>query len=937
MFLSVSFSFRAQKTSGPRLTSTGRQSQTAMNKIIPHRASGAKNPSLAAKVTNRASKETNDSRDEKKRKHSRQGSHEPRPRTFIYALHSASPTLDAPTNGRHPNRDKAQPTRRGDSPDRNGLADALPGAPTAGPSIVLRSIHQPRNTGRVIQEATYRETLRAALDIDDFNDAEPVLEWSGTDQLAVLDVDYHDVEMNARPNERQLALLARQVRPQPAFSWRSHGRGLHLVYVAVDGFTAAEIAAVAGLSVKGLDSSCSIEIKSETRHPRYPRAEYPDAGVILENDQLLDLVELGRLLGREVDEQAVDDWLAEQGLERGRRYEHDRCPCDPSTESHGEPVVVDDDGIFCHRCAAMGLTLAGSRVGFFPFGKIIGGGFSPVLLRVVKNFTHWEHAKIILEAITGLTDELAKLVYSAALKLCHGSDDPRIGEFFYRGWGLVRATGYWTTPDLNRPHAKDGLKDRLAALPAVKFIDVNDDGEKTLRVAAEKLAILRGIDDLAEYGYPAISPLRGMRVGTHWISPPHQHTIPKVVVPIYLKEAAAAFRPKYLSACKRLSEDDAFVVLERATPGINRNYLKLLIAARGYMELGVGPPAMIVVTGPTGAAKSMTVTIAAMLLGDEARSLRFNGDGGKLHEALFEASRAASFVKWDEFAKNAKDKFGRVVPNLTPLLQYARGQMVRLNYIGNVPIDQSPVIVLTDINIPDDVLQDRQLGRRFVHVHLDRRVDWDNTAKNIETWRADCVENAHAANSIISCVIDEFFAGPTMSAFNTIARCIGFCLLCENHDPDFDPRIPLLRLFRECCNAARPDAKNSTYKGRGWKLVHRDRDDGLKRAWLDVCDDIGPGFTSSRRVKETDLAELLGTPNPVELDIRPHGNLTLGLRFREGDFRARNMLVNDEIQVAPDVAAQITSLDRVSEKESNRPPAPSAAEDSANIVTEELI
>ena len=62
---------------------------------------------------------------------------------------------------------------------------------TATVSIILRGRAQSSTSGCRIEAAEPREAMRQALAKTDYPAAEPVLEWSGTESLAVLDVDYH--------------------------------------------------------------------------------------------------------------------------------------------------------------------------------------------------------------------------------------------------------------------------------------------------------------------------------------------------------------------------------------------------------------------------------------------------------------------------------------------------------------------------------------------------------------------------------------------------------------------------------------------------------------------------------------------------------------------------------------------------------------------------
>ena len=351
--------------------------------------------------------------------------------------------------------------------------------------LVLRGMHQPKAAGLKIDDDMPLAALKAALTVNNYPASEPVIEWDTTRLAACLDIDFHGLSFDQRPSLPQLQVITASVQPKPALSWTTHGRGLRLIYVADAGFQADELAACAALGVMSLEPAATVEILSRTRHPAYPRPGYPPAGEVIEGTPTVEIGALSRWLGREPDDVLIDDWLTEQGFAKDRKYPHDRCPVDPNSPSHGEPVFVGDNGITCMKCQASGITLGSRKAGFFPYAALIAGGISSRLRKVARHFCHWEHAQYIVAEDVGITGTLAKSCYSALLKAVNGPDDPRNNEAMYRGEGLVRMDGYWATADLARAHAKDGLVDRLVKLPAVCYrtkdaLAVNDERARHL-------------------------------------------------------------------------------------------------------------------------------------------------------------------------------------------------------------------------------------------------------------------------------------------------------------------------------------------------------------------------------------------------------------------------------------------------------------------------
>lgn len=124
--------------------------------------------------------------------------------------------------------------------------------------IIRRKKHQPASAG------TFFTSFEAAL-VGGADDDE--LEWDDIEQLANLDIDYHQLPLDQRPQPFQLEALALIIRPRPKMYWISRGRGLHLLFKPVDGLTAEEAAACGGLHCKQLDPKCTFEIIARTSYP----------------------------------------------------------------------------------------------------------------------------------------------------------------------------------------------------------------------------------------------------------------------------------------------------------------------------------------------------------------------------------------------------------------------------------------------------------------------------------------------------------------------------------------------------------------------------------------------------------------------------------------------------------------------------------------------
>src|SRR5262249_45315375 len=130
--------------------------------------------------------------------------------------------------------------------------------------------------------------------------------------------------------------LAVRVEPAPPRYHVSHGLGLHLYYVAREGYSGLDLAAAAAVWIKQADPTAGVELKHATRHPAYPRADGRAAGPVRQQTPTVNLAGLKAWLRREIDSTAVQAWLDEQELVPGHRYPHARCPIRPGEDSHGE-------------------------------------------------------------------------------------------------------------------------------------------------------------------------------------------------------------------------------------------------------------------------------------------------------------------------------------------------------------------------------------------------------------------------------------------------------------------------------------------------------------------------------------------------------------------------------------------------------------------------
>lgn len=680
------------------------------------------------------------------------------------------------------------------------------------------------------------------------------IEWSGVEEMAVLDLDFH---ASFVPDRADVMAAGDLLSPVPIRWWLSRSGGLHALYCSLDGVGADELAACAALWLQERFAGSRSEIKSATR---------PAPGDVVCCVPTSDCRHLHRLHARvSCDEAVAAEWLEDRGLEVGKRYPHDRCPVNPSRRAEGNspPVVVYADHIYCHICAADGVRKGSRGVGYFPIQKLAGRTEATMFRRCVENFTHWDHAKYIVgQLVNG--EQMARTVYRAALRQLHG-DDPRVPRAFSScpKTGLVRYDGYWSGAS-GRVKKYDRQSPVLAGLPVAQYVD--EDGEvKTDMKVVEELA---STDDLAPYGYPALTRVWGVQLTKLQDLPDNR------VFAVLQRNGD----PQYLPSARRMPEDAAWQVLERHFPGLNRPAIELLIAAKGCSEHRTGLPPMVFFTGPTGAGKTQTVDLAASICGDRATRVIFHQDQDRVRRGVLKAKEAGSFAFFDEYLKAAKS--WRTPPDdaMEFLLGLDPDSVSHVLYVGAVALGDLPVCVWADTELPPEVCGHAQIGRRVHHVPLLEAKEGWSPAKDL---RGLGSEVAAAGDSILSCVVDRWFSPGPGTDFADVAAALGFKLLRDSGAGEEKANL-IRRLFALACMAPPiTGGLKKRWPDRGWVAVNLSADsDELTLAWKFLADRNDHG--QSRSVSECDLKRVLGLAHPAKLEVSRFGN-HVAIRFASGD------------------------------------------------------
>ena len=670
-----------------------------------------------------------------------------------------------------------------------------------------------------------------------------IVSWESIERVCCLDVD--DID------GYNCDILCGLIQPVPGFAWVSRsGHGIHAIFEATTQFKADEVAAIAALYLT-------------TRHPTIKTFELlkhtfrPVFNQLKIKPQSVDPTFLSSFLGcRIADEDEIKLWLEARGLVIGERYPHTHCPNSPDEHGERDPVRVFDTGIYCHVCAAKGR-------GYFSFESLCGVQIPSDLSRMVKAKTHWEHARHVFTAILGIGDRIHEKLYAAMLVHRHG-DTHRV---FWPRRNLLRINRWWGT-DTGELYNQN-ITSILADLPACQYEVTDIKGKTKLVVDKPKVNLFQQTVNLAEYGYPSVHPIRGIRIYGHYL--PYSNKDHSVVFQnsVLAREEHIKSRPRY--TVKRDLEY-AWSVIERAFPGVCRNAIRLLIAARGTSEGQIGLPSFLFISGQSSAAKTSSILIAAAIVGDHCSTSVWVNNIERVRQSIQTAKDRGSYVCFDEIGKAAERESVEFRAALDDMLTLTPDSLSHAMYIGPVPLGILPVVCWVDTAVPVEIRESMQLARRLVHVHLPERMDWEKSiyqsgVHKIEHLRISGLEFSEACDIILSSVIDDFFQTP--QDLKTIAEQLGYSTLAKEAYEDVETT---LKEFFECWQSAPPLSESAAKRWRspGWKLIDLSQaSTPIAKLWDSVHDSGNP--RESRRCSEANWPKLLNMPGPIEFECQSHG------------------------------------------------------------------
>lgn len=763
-------------------------------------------------------------------------------------------------------------------------------------TFYVRNINQLKQFGLSFVDDSSEVAFRAALNgpLGNANFTEPLIEWTDQEAFCCLDIDYHDKALEERLTPETAGLIVSRIKPQPLAWHMSHGRGVKLYYLASPGFTASELAAIAGISWVGMEPCSTFDLIRSTRHPCYERARDGAPAPVASPEAISyiygnsDVSTIRKMLAAEVEYSDVEEFLQSRGYYFGATLPHSECPISP-TDDDKQNVFVGESGIFCHRCQARGYGFG--TPGFMPYARLVGTVDNRIVT-MVKHFCHFEHAKVVLQNVfPKVPVKILADTYRIMLKILHTPDDPRIHAAMFAGKGFIRTRGQWVTAD-----GAESLSEQKSLfinnLPAVKFVDKN---EGKLVPDVNKVVAFNNAGDISEYGYPDISFLRGCKIYGQFMSYKREENI-KVIIRPEFKNCI----PQYLIESKRMPTEEAWGFLDSTFPGVDRNYIKLLIAAKGASEGRLAQCPFLLIAGPTSAGKSTSVHIAAGLCGDKADEPTFHPQVDRFRQALMDGARNSGFLCINEVFKMADRNKLSYTQALDPMLSLTEDSRSHVLYVGSVPFGRLPVFVLTDIEIPAEVERDYQLARRFTFYRLGQSNNWQDQIISAgirpHEFRLISYEHNLAADTILSEVIDEFFHEPI--PLHEMATKLQSGTL-DNYSGEKDRTLESLKRFYQLvCDAAPLTGSHAQrYSGRGWKMIDRASMGPLNDVWDDLCDGKEPEqWSKSRVVASQDWKKILELSFPIicELRVTKSSQNVVYVRFASVENRRRPEWINGQ-------------------------------------------
>jgi hypothetical protein len=787
--------------------------------------------------------------------------------------------------------------------EEESAASAAPVIANAPYGLIHRLISQPASEGTAYGVSTPEEVVQL-LKRGGFQ-PNTVLEWGkeNLDRLAILDLDFHDVT-KPKPTQQELEFLGEDLSPAPWCWWRTHGGGLKALYAPIPHapYTAIELAA--GAAAQCLTTpfvvTCggTAELIARTRHPMATH-NGRSCGPVRETCPTDRFIILQRFSAAGATEEEIADLMEDQGLVLGQRLDHSFCIIDPDHPSKSPPVIVGENGLYCHSCSGRGLG------GFMSWGSIRKRfGMAPSLadsevapiMTAVKHLVHFKHVDYLMDVYAPeLPSQYRPVLYSALLKNQHNTNgiaDPRIAGVFNE-FGFVRGYGEWLHAATLMPLTRPLNQADVAVLPSTRVLDA--DGEQI----PSQTRISKYTNNGSLDGWTPIQPARFVPIFGHYNTPmTKDHAVlckPHVV-------EGRKQRVSYLPLEKRLSRD---LVEQRITeyfPGISFTYMAALIIAMGCAESGMGPVPILWATGPTGAAKTTTASIVLSMFGEEFQNLSEVKED-RLDQLFGESLDMARLVLFDDFAKEPED-YKRLH---TFFIRINRsGHSYHKLHFGMRTMPVNSAVLLTDWRKPEFFVNESQFGRRVHMIHLDQLpVSWEKLKRRVEGWWTRTEEMREAAESFFSYIVDDFFPDGDSESFSDKMARLDVPRVVDERNAMGEERVGILDLVYDLVSSIVMSTPMSPVDerriGRGCREIGWSSEQAIGKACTSLIATLGNVKLNAENLNhvldpfKADLQRMFDLRERSTFHIKEHGSKTFIRIIQDGVTANSDKLINEQL------------------------------------------
>lgn len=527
--------------------------------------------------------------------------------------------------------------------------------------------------------------------------------WRSRVRLCVLDVDVRPGTAFGRADLERI--LIQCAGPLPVAGWLSRRGGIHFVFVADDAgtgyaLTAEQKAGAFALLARGLRDPrvMRLELLASTR-------EVPDGRIT--NPRRYGVEDLlGHLTKRggadAVDAQEVERWVHGRGLHLGGRFGHEHCPFQPEPHQGRDPVVVNEDGVYCFRCAGK------TGRGWAPWSWLLRGNdhleTDDWIANAAAARVHWTHADLIVQAVAPtLGAAVRRAAYAALVTIYHDPDVAAEVMSWASTAPLVRGEAAWLLWPEARPIPVSATTTR--SLPWTQGRGPE------LERATRAVGVLKG--------YVPIRPTRCL-VSTPTAAPAHNAVLAPVV------------RPTDARPCSKfMPMEEIRSVLKQTLLGFtDAHWNALLVTVLAGMRAQTAPatPSILLIDGPSGCGKGMVVHLAAGVLGGLPGKIHLSDDHEEARRSIGEAVISATpLIFMDEIGKLPSGTWGVT----SPLLEVTATVSWRQLYSGPAQAPMTSAVILAGSTIPNGFTTMRELARRVARISLPEV----NLAKS-DTWES---------------------------------------------------------------------------------------------------------------------------------------------------------------------------------------------------------